>query len=329
VVSRPTPAFAAAGAALLGLVTACVYDLDQLRGAEIAGDSGAQGGSGGGGSGAGGSGGGGSGAGGSAGGVADAPMVDAAGPDVAVTDSPPEATPGLPEVFPDRPVTTGPMTAIGAADLVAYWPMDEGDGMYAWDITGNNNDGVLLLGAAWREAGFPMASFKNDFKMQFDGIGALAEFNGRTIPDIDKPKTISMWIRYDYEVDVKRPQALMVLLNRTKSAGVRIEFREGVLAATTYFYTPIVTLPAPPIGWHHVVYTFDGNTHSLYLNAGPPATSMMAPEVGAVAPPDGRTRLGRSSSTVDDGFKGFIDDVRVYKRALTAAEVKSLSLGTR
>jgi hypothetical protein len=87
-------------------------------------------------------------------------------------------------------------------------------------------------------------------------------------------------------------------------------------------------MAAPPIGWHHVVYTYDGNTHALYLDGGMPVTSMMAPEKGAVTDPvDGRCRIARSSSGVADSYRGILDDVRVYNRALSAAEVRSLFLG--
>jgi hypothetical protein len=260
------------------------------------------------------------------------PGVDAsviAALDAGATSDARAVTPGLPEVFPDRPPAPPVMAAVAPEALVAYWPLDEGEGSYVWDQTGNGNDGVMLLGATWRMAGFPAAAFANPAEMQLDGIDDLAEFFGRTVPDIDKPKSISLWARYDYPVDALRAQALMVLLNRTRSAGLRLELRDGRLAATSYFYNEIVGMPAPPLGWHHVVYTYDGNTHALYLDAGTPVTSMVAAEAGSVLPPDGRTRLGRSSSTVDDAFRGFLDDVRVYKRALTAAEVKSLYLGTR
>jgi hypothetical protein len=87
-------------------------------------------------------------------------------------------------------------------------------------------------------------------------------------------------------------------------------------------------MAAPPLGWHHIVYTYDGNTHVLYVDGAMAATSMIPSEVGPSASPDGRCRIGRSSSGVEDAFRGWIDDVRIYKRPLNAAEVKSLFLGS-
>jgi hypothetical protein len=260
--------------------------------------------------------------------LADVPVAGPDPRDVAA------AIPGLPEVFPDRPnasVDALRSNTVGAANLVAYWPLDEGEGTFVWDVTGNGNDGVFIFDPMWRAVGFPAASFPNKAEVQFDGVDDLLEFNLKTIPDIDKPKSISLWARYDYQVDQNIPMALVVLLNRDTPAGVRIEFRNGRLAATTYFYNEYVGLPAPPIGWHHVVYSYDGNIHTLYLDGGTtvkPATSMIPAEVGPVSAPGGRFRIGRSSSTVSDGFRGFVDDVRIYNRALTATEVTSLYRGS-
>jgi hypothetical protein len=294
---------------LLWLLPACVYDLDKLRKKTVTVDAADPGGG----------------------------QPDAAGPDAAggadggPSDGPTEAAPpiGLPESFPPRPMSPPiPMNAVGAADLAAYWPLDEGMGMYAWDVTGHGNDGVLLLETVWRPVGFPGALFANPSELQFDGIDDFAEFVPQTLPAIEEPKSISFWARYDYENDPARAQALMVMLNRPKSAGLRIEFRGGRLIASSYFYKEIVGIPAPAIGWHHIVYTYDANTHVLYLDGAMAAMSMVASEVGSLLRPDGRVRIARSSSGVDDAFRGFLDDVRVYKRALTAAEVKSLSLGS-
>jgi hypothetical protein len=316
-----TPRSRLAAALLLLPAVACVYDLDQIRGRAAADDAGAEG----------------------------PPDVAVAQPDsgakpidaaadasVAGGDSRDVAAaiPGLPEVFPDRPnaqLDALRSNTVGAANLVAYWPLDEGAGNFVWDVTGNGNDGAFIFDPMWRAVGFPAATFPNKAEVQFDGMDDLLEFSLQTIPDIDKPKSISLWARYDYEVDQNIPMALLVLLNRKTPAGVRIEFRNGRLAATTYFYNEIVGLPAPPIGWHHVVYTFDGNIHTLYLDGGTvvkPVTSMVPAEIGPVIAPDGRCRIGRSSSTVPDGFRGFIDDVRIYNRALTAQEVLSLHRGS-
>jgi hypothetical protein len=142
-------------------------------------------------------------------------------------------------VVPDRPnagVDAISTSAVGYGALVAYWPLDEGAGTFAWDVTGNGNDGHFEFEPMWRSVGFPAAAFRNPAELQFDGIDDFVEFTARNIPDLDQPKSVSLWARYDYDVDAARSEALMVLLNRKTPGGVRIEFRAGRLAVTTYFY---------------------------------------------------------------------------------------------
>jgi arabinan endo-1,5-alpha-L-arabinosidase len=331
-----------AGAVAVALAGGCKYDLDKLKGAEVADASGGVGGGGGG------VGGGGGGAG-SRG--MDAPALTSEdGPEQVMpeADAAPAATdmrmPDLPpDMIPDR-MSAPPMIppeTIGAPALVAYWPMEEGMGGYVYDATQNANDGTFLFEPMWQAGGFPASSGRSGWKLRFDGNDDFVEVLPKTLPDIDKPKSICFWIRLDYEVDYNRPEAMIAFLNRQGSgAGLRIEFRKGELTATSYFYNKIVALPPPPLGWHHIGYTFDGNVHTLYLNGGANinvggmempgiATSMVPAEIGPANNKDGRFRMGRSSSGVADAFRGYLDDVRVYNRALSAAEVKSLSLGSK
>ena len=241
-----------------------------------------------------------------------------------------DATPAVPEVFPTRPppAVELPPDAVGRESLVAYWPMDEGQGGFVWDVTGNGNDGALLLDPLWRPIGFPAAKFRNPAELQFDGKGGYVEFLLRTIPAIHDPKTISLWARYDYEVVETTIEVMVAILNRAAGAGVRLEFRHGKLKVSSYNYNEIVAVAAPKLGWHHFAYAFSGNQHILYVDGEQAAVSTVPAEMGAVVgEKDGRCRIGRSSSGVPDAFRGFMDDVRIYNRALTAAEVKSLWLG--
>jgi hypothetical protein len=194
-----------------------------------------------------------------------------------------------------------------------------------WDVTGKANDGVFFFGPTWRTAPFPGGRFPNAANLLFDGIDDYVQFDPRTLPAVEAPKSVSLWARYDYTIedDPEHPQTLIGLFNRTTAAGVSLGFRKARLMAFTYFQNEIVGVPAPPLGWHHFAYTFDGTTHTLYVDGVSVATSQMAAEVGPVT----TCRIGRSSSGVPDAFKGFLDDVRVYNRALTLAEVKALRTG--
>jgi hypothetical protein len=183
----------------------------------------------------------------------------------------------------------------------------------------------------WRPPGFPEGKFPNNGTLFFDGNLAYVEFEPVKLPDIQLPKSISLWVRYDYAVQPTDIASLFVLLDRDPpGGGVRLEIRDSRLRIATYqTFTnspEAVGVPAPNQGWHHIVYTFDGTTHALYVDGAAPVTSTFA--TGETGKPN-RCRIGKSSSNVADAFKGFIDDVRVYSRALVPSEVALLRAGAQ
>ena len=75
-------------------------------------------------------------------------------------------------------------------NLVAYWPMDEGDGSITQDAIGRF-DGSLIGGTSWVDGYFGEA-------IEFDGgtgyviTQAMADELGI---DAKKPRTISFWVK--------------------------------------------------------------------------------------------------------------------------------------
>jgi hypothetical protein len=177
--------------------------------------------------------------------------------------------------IPDRPAGPDVISteAIGYASLVAYWPLDEGMGDYVYDITSNGNDGRFILAPTWSAGGAPAIAARSKWKLQVDGEYAFVEVVPRTLPAFDKPKSITFWTRYDYEVDPIRLQTLVAFINREAGAGVRIEFRKGRLAVTGLQLQRDRQSSTTEAGWHHIAYTFDGNVHTCILNGGANITS--------------------------------------------------------
>ena len=72
--------------------------------------------------------------------------------------------------------------------------------------------------------------------------------------------------------------------------------------------------------WHHVAVVRSGSTCTIYVDG----VSKGTLTVGSSANPNGTIRLGRSDE-VHQQFYGFLDDVAVFTKALSAAEVAALS----
>ena len=70
--------------------------------------------------------------------------------------------------------------------------------------------------------------------------------------------------------------------------------------------------------WHHVAGTFDGNQLRLYIDGGL-ANSM--DYTGSIASTTFPVNIGRNSQETDRLYRGAIDEIRIYNRALSEGEI--------
>jgi hypothetical protein len=90
-----------------------------------------------------------------------------------------------------------------------------------------------------------------------------------------------------------------------------------------YQLFPTLGYYPPRVGqWMHAAFTFDGTATTMYINGGP-----FAPYKGfSLGPaPQAQIVIGASWRGGGQSFNGFLDDVRIYNRALTPAEVWALA----
>ena len=69
--------------------------------------------------------------------------------------------------------------------------------------------------------------------------------------------------------------------------------------------------------WSHLAMTWDGLTIRVYVNGAQVSSSALA---GTALTSDGPLRIG-GNGVWPEWFNGLIDEVRVYNRALSAAEI--------
>jgi hypothetical protein len=77
------------------------------------------------------------------------------------------------------------------------------------------------------------------------------------------------------------------------------------------------TAAVPANTWTHLAVTYDATTIRLYVNGTQVAT---APSSGDLLASDNPLRIG-GNLIWGEYYSGLIDDVRVYNRVLTAAEI--------
>jgi len=212
--------------------------------------------------------------------------------------------------------------------LVGYWSFNEGTSTIAGDFSGNGNNGILTAMAnpptatsGWTNQG------KRGGALNFDGVNDYVDLNpslGNGL-DIPGPFTVSAWTK---TLKLGVHQTIVSKHNNGSDANYLIWIDDlgyfQVYAAPGGISTDLRadSLPVQVNTWYHVVEVWDGSLLRLYVNGIEPKAAVSGS--GAVVVTTKQVAIGRSSVAGNNPHTGLIDDVRIYNRALSAAEVKAL-----
>jgi hypothetical protein len=243
----------------------------------------------------------------------DAPPRDTAPlpPDTAPLprDLPPDLPPPPPDLPPASTLNNG---------LVSRWKLDDRTGNTAKDaVTATGNDGSLSGGTTWTQTGFPGAKYQNGGALTFDGTDGVMDLGGKGLPAIDQAQSIALWVNYSSVGTTTRP---FIGFGASGTGRIKLGFNMGAFGAWKGNGDVMVMAAAPGNGWHHLAYTFDGTTRRLYVDGAEKNSSTMAGDSGAIAE-------GHVGSYGTQHSAGTFDEIRVYRRALTAGEVSQLAGG--
>lgn len=200
-------------------------------------------------------------------------------------------------------------------DLLGWWTFEEGTGDRVTDASGKGHDG-RFVGAVERAEG------KIGGGLRMDG-GA----SGVVVADAEDlrlagPLTLALWVKRTAESD----DWVCVLGRGTseqRNYGLWLEpktrkilFQQYGSDAPTQFYGKRLFEDGQ---WVHLAATRDDTSAKLYYNG--QLDDQIA--VGG-APHTSPAPLGMGNAIRHTGLKGFIDDVRVYRRALSDDEIRSV-----
>jgi len=210
--------------------------------------------------------------------------------------------------------------AADAADpgLAGWWKFDEGSGTTVLDSSGYDNHGTFVSNPQWAIGHLGGA-------LSFDGVDDYVE-----IQDAEEltPEnfTIAFWVN---PVDMDRVQITIAKKTQTNVGGYSFNITSlavgsrhwvninGAWVNVTFSYTQGV--------WQHVAVTYDGTNIKGHLNGELKATTE-AP--GSLDKDSGVLRIGAEPrDTVSAYYNGSLDDVQIYNRALTEAEIQLVMKG--
>jgi hypothetical protein len=215
------------------------------------------------------------------------------------------ATPAPPVTAP----TPGP--AIG---LVAAYGFSEASGTAVKDSTGHGLTGV--------RTGALMTNFGHTGRgLSFDGDHDQVRIADDNRLDLTKGMTLEAWVRpattSGWRTLIAKEQPGSGL-----SYGLYSSSTTGKPSANVFTTSQLDTRGTAALTldvWSHLAATYNGTTLTIFVN-GVAASTRSVP--GSLRTSTGVLRIG-GTSVWGEWFKGKLDDVRVYDKALTATQIKS------
>lgn len=196
--------------------------------------------------------------------------------------------------------------------LVAAWGFDEGIGAIAHDQLGVH-DGAIN-GGSWTPAGaFGSA-------LMFDGANGTVTVSDHPALDLSTGMTLEAWL---YPITTSSWRNVLM---KERVGGFSYSLYANTNGAVPAAYVSTdggdaeaaANVRLPEAVWSHLAVTYDGGTVRLFVN-GVQAASRTA--TGALLQTDGVLRIGGNAA--GEFFHGTIDNVRIYNRALAAAEIQA------
>lgn len=196
--------------------------------------------------------------------------------------------------------------------LVAAWSFDEGTNNTAGDSSGGGHTGTLN-GPVWTAGRYGEA-------LQFDGVNDTVLVADAAALDLTAGMTLEAWVRSSSTLAgwkvIMQKETDAWFLNANTGGGNHL----GVGGTFAGSCCTVLDGPAalPVNQWTHVAGTYDGAMLRLYVNGVAVANVARTGNLQVTSLP---LRIG-GSTYAGEYFPGLIDEVRIYNRALSLAEIQ-------
>jgi Concanavalin A-like lectin/glucanases superfamily len=197
---------------------------------------------------------------------------------------------------------------------VASYSFNAGTGTTAADASGNGNSGTIQ-GATWTTQG------KYGAALVFNGSSSRITVNESNSLDLTNGMTLEAWV---YPTATPTNWSTVVMKEQSGELVYVLYAGSPANRPNTYIYTTgeqgFAGPSALPLNtWSHLATTYDGATLRLYVNATQVASAAIS---GNIIASTGVLRIG-GNGVWGEYFRGRIDEVRVYKRALGQTEIQT------
>ncbi len=218
-------------------------------------------------------------------------------------------------------VTSSNRSAPTTKGLVASYSFDDGVGGTVVDDSAHRHPEGSISGATWAVQG------QHGAALAFDGVDDVVTIPHAAALELTTGMTVEAWVKPSTVDGVWRT----VVMKELEAARV-LGLAYALYASSdneTFSPTAAVNTgsldehargaaPLPVDVWTHLAATYDGFTERLFVN-GVEVSSRAGS--GAIVGSTGPLSIGGNGQWPEEAFAGLIDEVRIYKRALSAAEI--------
>ncbi len=211
--------------------------------------------------------------------------------------------------------TTVPDAAVTDPNLLGWWKLDESQGSYAFDFSGHGLRGTLNGGPIW-------APGMDGGALDFDGKDDWVE-TGKT-PTVlglngNAARTVSVWV---YARTFTSGAGVYEMGSNKAGEDFALTCRPTVNVWRMQYWNldKDFTVASSQNQWVHFAHIHDGTRSKIYANG-----KLVVDELRTLNTTDSKTFKFGTYRT--NRFNGVIDDLRLYKRAVTEAEVSRIMAG--
>lgn len=229
----------------------------------------------------------------------------------------------------DRSLSAGEIATIAGArcdlenGLVGHWKLDETSGTTAADSSGKGNNGTMTGGL---NATDDSVTGKVGNGLSFDGTDDYISLGDSGWL---KPASITLgsWVKCSpstgtYKFIISRAKSAWVSYALRIGADHKIRMIAGYTDSSPYAEEAISQSGVCDNTWHHALGTYDQNNIKVYIDGQlettvPFTNALLYSSTGPVT-------IGQHNSEASSFLEAEADDVRLYNRALSEAEVSQL-----
>lgn len=219
----------------------------------------------------------------------------------------------------------GDVTNEPFSGLVGWWTFEEGNGSTVYDYSGNNFNGTWV-GTGTHYGSGKVGNYAGRFNgtASGDGVNVAVTTNGPIDPQYI---TETAWVKfnsmpYSSQMVTNKEGKFRLMAFDVNSSKVAIRYgtsQKAWASGTAYGITDLAANT-----WYHVAATYDGSAWKLYLNGNLEKTTA---ESGTLPSTSGYLYIGNSYGVYN--LNGYIDDLRMYNRALSGNEIQALYNATK